>query len=392
MNEHATLKNPLLKDMVFPTERKFRGVEDLNLPAGSRISSADDHWCIVDDIFHERLPQAMREKAPRIFKDGTWRIGMLGDDGEVRLPFPLTPVLDQVLNMSGGMPGSGDIAQRLKDMDQEGFSQTILYPQMLLGLVHHPDLDLREAIFRVYNDYIAERAQAAPDRLFPVAVLSNWWDDDRVDAAIQQIVDLGLKTFMIPLAPGKNRNGDAINYSEAMCDRLFKAIAASGLPLSFHIGESPNTGGRGGWGINVLTTIQPFIMPFARLTFGGIFDRNPSLKVVFAEGGFGWVPAMLQDAEMIVDNYPSLLNPAPKHRPSDYWREHCYATFMNDPIGFENIHHVGADRIMWACDYPHAEGTYSYSWQSMKAVVDAVGPKMAAEVLGGTARRVYNLP
>jgi len=393
VNDIATLVNPLLQGgMDFPTERKSRGVENLGLPAGTKITSADDHWCIVDDIFHERMPSHLKDMAPRIFKDQTWRIGVIGDDGTPKLPFPMTDVLKKVLTMSGGMPGSGDIDKRLKDMDQEGFDQTIMYPQMLLGLIRHPHLELREQIFRIYNEYIAERAKQAPDRLFPVGVFGNWWDPAAAERSMQQIVDLGLKTFMMPLEPGVDVDGKPIAWGEPMSDHLFSVISESGVPLSLHIGESPKTEGRGGWGINVLTTIQPFIDPFARFVFSGLFDRNPKLQVVFAEGGFGWVPVMLQDAEMIMDNYPPLHNPKPKHRPTDYWREHCYATFMNDPIGFENIHHVGTDRIMWSCDYPHAEGTFGYSWQSMKAVVDAVGPEAAVEVLGGNARRVYKLP
>ena len=52
-----------------------------------------------------------------------------------------------------------------------------------------------------------------------------------------------------------------------------------------------------------MTLMAPFRKPFGQLLFGAVFDRHPKLQVVFAEGGIAWVPAALQDAEVLYDTF-----------------------------------------------------------------------------------------
>ena len=108
----------------------------------------------------------------------------------------------------------------------------------------------------------------------------------------------------------------------------------------------------------MLTQMQGFRHIWAQLTFGGVFDRFPKLKVVFVEGGICWVASMLHDADMIYNSFPTVMNPKLAHPPSWYWFNHCYATFMTDPAGLELLHRIGPDRVMWSSDYPHQESTF----------------------------------
>ena len=36
---------------------------------------------------------------------------------------------------------------------------------------------------------------------------------------------------------------------------------------------------------------------------------------------------------------------------------------------------------MWSTDFPHNESTYGYSSESLKSVVDAVGPEAAVKIV-----------
>ena len=147
---------------------------------------------------------------------------------------------------------------------------------------------------------------------------------------------------MVPIKPGDDVDGEPIQYSNPKLDPLWEAIAASGIPLCFHIGEAIPTAAPGAAGTFVLTQMQGFRHIWGQLTFGGVFDRFPKLRVVFVEGGICWVASMLHDADMIYNSFPTVMNPKLAHPPSWYWFNHCYATFMTDPAGLELLHRIGA--------------------------------------------------
>ena len=62
-----------------PKDRRPGPLVDLGLPAGTEVFSADDHISLAEDIFYERFPESMKERAPRVMNvDGGWVIGMDG--------------------------------------------------------------------------------------------------------------------------------------------------------------------------------------------------------------------------------------------------------------------------------------------------------------------------
>ena len=91
---------------------------------------------------------------------------------------------------------------------------------------------------------------------------------------------------MLPFSPGKDVDGKPIDYAGTEIDRLWAAAEEAKLPVSFHIGEVPAQGGRGGFGTFFIVQAAPFRRVLGNLIFGGILDRHPSLRIVFAEGGY----------------------------------------------------------------------------------------------------------
>lgn len=388
MNDIATLANRLHRDLPLPQARTVRR-SGLELPPGTIIVSADNHWDISENIFRERLPARLAAKAPEIWFDRFVRFSM--PDGKGGFFDPQAGSMEPIAMASTALAGFHDMDARIADMDAEGIAKEINFPGFGLAFSHLPDFELREAMYRVYNEALAEKQAKAPGRSYGVAVVSNWWDPERAEAAVRQIVDLGFRTMVLPIQPGLNRDGRPIVYSEPEYDPLWDAIEQSGLPLCFHIGEGAWFSGRGGWGIKVWSLFSPFIPTLGQLIFGGIFDRNPKLQVVFAEAGIGWVPNALQDAELVYNCYPGLHQLIPKLSPTEYWAKHCHATFQNDALGLKLIEHIGVDKVMWAVDYPHAEGSWGISEDSIRQVLDAVSPEDAKKILGGNAIRVFGL-
>jgi predicted TIM-barrel fold metal-dependent hydrolase len=380
--DHVTLEDPLMRGIGVTRLRKLQTPGPNPILTGDDIISADSHWEVTDDIFYERFPAHLKDKAPRVWFDRIWRFG----SPSTKLTEHSIHSLEMVFT-----PGLYDLEVRLHEVLAEGVSQEICYTQNIMSLRSNPDVEVREHAFRIYNEWCAEQGARYPGRFHGVGVISNWWDPARAETAVRQIADLGLKAMLLPTNPPNNPDGAEVNFGGEEMERLFKAITETGIPLTFHIGENFNLEGRGRHASFLLNVLAPFRKPFGQLAFGGVFDRNPTLKVVFAEGGMNWVASTLQDAEMLYDTYDYLFDPRPKQRPSYYWRQNCYTTFQNDRLGLQLLDYIGADQVMWASDYPHPEGSLGFNYSSRQVVLDATSEEIAKKILGGTARQVFKL-
>ncbi len=381
-----SMDNPALRGIGLTRDRTAQAPGRV-LPAVTVVVAADTHWSLAEDIWYEGFPSHLRERAPRVRWYGDFLFVGFDNATDTRT-YP--QALIDVAKSVDDCPGATDIDARLAAMDDEGVAQEIAFPQRIQGFFHHPDLEVRAWIFRVYNRHLAEMGRAAPGRFFGVGI-PNWWNPAEARASIEEISVLGLKTFMIPQSPGRFENGDTIYYAGPEMDPFWSAAEDVGLPLCFHVAEDFSGGGPGYLGTMALQSFGPFRKNLGELIFGGIFDRHPKLRIVFAEAGINWVPGALQDAEIIYDSFLPLLNPLPARRPSEYWHRHCYATFMNDPVGLRLLDHIGADRVLWSTDYPHNESTFGYTGTAMAAVVAATSPDLARDILGGTARKLFAL-
>ncbi len=371
-----------------PKDRTPAPLGDVGLPTGTRVISADNHISLSDDIFFERFPESMKDKAPRVMNDqGGWVLGM---NGSSFLPQAFLDVLTQY----DPVPGShtGDVAARLAALDAEGVDAELAFPNALLALLHWPDREVRELCFRIYNEYIAEVQEASGNRIFGVGLV-NWWDPDGARRTVNELKELGLKTFLLPLNPGKDEDKNPIDYGSSALDGVWDAIEESGIPVAHHIGENPPMAPiefnalAGG----MLTSVAPFRDTFGRYVFGGILDRHPGLRIGWFEAGINWVPSVLQDAEHIAASFHHLSNLELQHEPRHYWEQHMMASFMVDPLGLDLIDRIGVDRVMWSTDFPHNESTYGYTSDSLASVVSAVGADDATKIVCGNAERFLGI-
>ncbi len=366
-----------------PAQRQAQSKGSHHLPESTVVVSCDNHFSVGEDIWFQRFPSHLRDKAPRVWKgDGFWDMGI---DGKSFYP----PRVLKVLPLAEGRRGSFDLQSRLKDMADEGIDKELVYPNGVLLMLHHSDLQVREWSIRIYNEYVAELQRQAPGRFYAVGFI-NYWDPAKTRASIDELKALGLKTFLLPLAPKNDVEGNQIFYAADKMEYLWGAIEDSGLPIAFHIGEAAGPNARNENPIAALQNFSPFRKVVAEMIFGGILDRHPRLRMSFAEGGMNWVASVLQDAEMIHSVQHSILEWKQQHEISYYWRKHMWASFMSDAIGWRLIDLIGTDRVMWSSDYPHAESTFGFTRSSMQEVVDAVSEGDARKILGGTAIELYN--
>jgi predicted TIM-barrel fold metal-dependent hydrolase len=380
--ECADLINPLMQNIGPIAERELPSMNDVSLLDGIEVISPDNHWELTGDIFYEGFPAHLKAKAPRVWFERYWRFGQPGVKEAQGIGKNVSEMLTR-----GQIQTAFSHEVRTKHLAAEGVGKEIVFPTSLLGY-QDPDPEVREWMYSVYNKHMSEQHSKNPN-FYGVGICRNWWDPAKIQSAVDELVDLGLKTFLMPnnLKGGDNKE---ISYADPAMDIFWRAVSKSGLPVCFHVGEPSNFEGRGALATGVLLALAPFRKSISQLVFGGVFDRFPDVKCVFVEGGISWVIPWLQDAEMLYDSYGTLLEPT-KHRPTHYWRNNCYATFQADQFGLANLDILGADRVMWAMDYPHSEGTFGYTWKAMEAVVKAVGRDKARLILGGTAKKLYDL-
>ena len=94
------------------------------------------------------------------------------------------------------------------------------------------------------------------------------------------------------------------------------------------------------------------------LVLEGIPERFPKLKIVFIEGGFGWIPSTMWRMDQHFEKFRTEV-PHLKRRPSEYVKEHFW--FTTQPIDEPDearhlrslIEWVGVDRLLFSSDYPH---------------------------------------
>jgi predicted TIM-barrel fold metal-dependent hydrolase len=371
-----------------PKDRHPAPPADLGLPAGTEVFSADDHISLSEDIFYERLPESMKERAPRIINvEGGWSVGVDGKS-------ILVPEFIRVVTQYDPVPGShaGDVDARLAALDSEGVDRELAFPNSVLALFGWPDREMREACFRVYNEYMAEIQERSGHRIYGVGLI-NWWDAEGARRTVSELKSLGLKTFLMPLMPGKDLDGKPIDYASPAMDGVWDAIEEAGIPVSHHIGENPPATpiAFNAISIGMLQSVAPFRDTFGKYIFGGILDRHPGLKVGYFEGGINWVPSALQDAEHIAASFQHLADLQIKHEPTYYWDNHMCASFMVDPLGLALLARIGVDRVMWSTDFPHNESTYGYSNESLASVVDAVGADATAAIASGNVKRFLRI-
>jgi predicted TIM-barrel fold metal-dependent hydrolase len=350
----------------------------VGLPEGTVVFSADNHITLAEDIFYQRFPDKLKEEAPRIwYDDGAYHIGVKGQSF-------LWDTFSAVVMQYDDLPGavSTNIEARIEELRADGVDKELAFPNAILALFGYPDKEIRELAFRVYNEYVAELQERSGGHFYGVGLI-NWWDPQGARRTLAELKSLGLKTFLLPLNPGKDDEGNPIDYASTAMTAVFEEIEAAGLPLTHHIGETPPKipSEFNPIVVSMMTNIDGFREVFSKYIFGGILDRHPGLQIGWFEGGIAWVPWALQDAEHLVASYRHMLNRPLEHDVRYYWDNHMSASFMLDPVGLQLIERIGVNKVFWSSDYPHNESTYGYSEKSLATVVEAVGPQAAARII-----------
>ena len=393
------------------------------------IVDGDGHTMEPDDLWTERMDRSKwGDWIPRkviedeyyetVYAGGTIRGGGRALQDAICEATGMTPAEFFGLLESLRVPGGYDPHARVADMDRDGIDAAVLFPSLALffgpldPIPAFHDIDFVTDCQRAYNDWVAEYCSAYPRRLFGMAAVPLQDVERAVDEATRARSELGLQgVFIRPSA-----YVDDLPLSHPVYEPFWAACQDLDIPVALHPGVHVDTPGacrkfglvaesenmivtnmqvdelHGGSALGqaVGNTVD-MIVTMGRLILGGVCERFPRLRFLFLEAGGGWIPTQLQRMDEQVKAFPlekrwlSLL-------PSEYFRRQCWAGFEPEEWNLADCARwLGADRVIWASDYPHPE----FHPGVVKELQEAIAPLSDDErraIVGGNAIAAYNLP
>ncbi|PYM16110.1 MAG: amidohydrolase [Candidatus Rokuibacteriota bacterium] len=351
------------------------------------IISADSHMNEPPDLWVKRIDTGFRDRAPRIVhehqgKPGYWFICEGLEPRSVGGTFAAGKSAEELkaaqkAGYEAARPGGWDPVERIKDQAIDGVAAEVLYTTLGFRLFGLTDAPFQAAIFRAYNDWLAEFCRHDPRRFAGLALVPLLDVDDGVQE-IQRCARMGLKGAMIMASPPEGHD-----YTDPRYDPFWAAAQDLRMPLSLHTNVNRY--------MRAMTLPHETQRTLTTLIFGGVLERFPGLTVVSAENDIGWLAHFLYRADFTAQRF-RFTDPAPiTLLPSEYFRRQVFATFMDDPVGIATWTFVGAGNFMWASDYPHTLATWPHSREviarDFKGVPDDVRAKMTNE----NAAKLYGL-
>ena len=148
---------------------------------GCRIISSDDHVMEPPDLWGERIEPRFRDRAPRVMREeggGDWWFcdGVRGNTAaagaQVGRRFEDQDSLTRIETFENVRPGGYIPEEHVKDMALDGIDVSITYPTEGLFLYNVPDSELLSAVFRTYNDWLADFCRPFPNQIKGIAMLN----------------------------------------------------------------------------------------------------------------------------------------------------------------------------------------------------------------------------
>ena len=317
-------------------------------------------------------------------------------------PGPARPRFLQRSYEASLVPGLQDSDARLADMDRSGVAACIIFhgglngqsiPFSTTGLIswgHSRYNHLEPVGVRIYNRWLADFVAQAPARHFGIAHIPIS-DPEACVREVEWAAEHGLSGINLP-AP----RGDFPMYNDPVWEPLWAVCEETGLSLNTHGGggEHYPYEGPGAQAMYMMETAWRTRRGVWVMILGGTFARYPGLKLVLTEQWIDWAPQVMRDMDGLFDGPNGIsLRESLGKPPSEHFRQHCYfgASFLSNGEAKFAIEHDLVGNTMWGDDYPHPEGTWPHTRESMAHTFCDIDPEYVAQLLGDVAIDVYHL-
>jgi aminocarboxymuconate-semialdehyde decarboxylase len=336
----------------------------------SRVASIDIHFHVVPAEFYD----AVRRET---FRD--W-VELERRGGEERMVYHAPAGV--VLEPGGPIePECTDPRLMLEGLDRRGLDAAAIGPSP--GQFYYwTDAETAAAIARVINDGIAALARAHPDRMVPMGSLPMQ-DGARAARELERAAtELDMRAFEICT----HINGRDLD--DPAFAPVFAAAARHGVPIFLHPqnwGEMRRLREYHLW--NLVGFPYETGLAAARLIAGGVFERNPELRIILAHGG-GYFPYQIGRLDHGYKVRGELHGRLPKPPSAYLGGIYCDTLTHNTAALRFLVERLGDDHVVIGTDYPFDMGD--------ETPIDTVracrfGAAAEANVLGRTLARLLRL-
>ena len=383
----------------------FRQKSSLKRLMDTRFIDVDGHIMEPQDLWQDYIEPKFRDRALKIEKnekgwehlslDGRqvpWmQGGTLGTFGAIGKDIRPYLIPGNISWREAMLPGSYDPHERVKVMDAEGIDMSFLYPSLGLCWEYScKDAKLAAACCRAYNNWLFDFCKPYPERLAAVAHIPVLDIQEGVKE-LERSAKQGAKAAMVLGLPPDN-----LPLGRPYYDPLWAAAQDLDIPVTIH----PGNGTEAAWAKTypeeeithwwsfVITPID-MMMHFSSFFNDATFERFPHLKLVILESGIGWLVYWLDRMEEKFD-VNGFTTPM-KLRPKEYFQRQCwFAIEPEEKLAKLSIEVLGADRFMWAFDYPHSDSVVS-PVKELKENLASLREADQRKVFGENAMELYKL-
>jgi len=351
------------------------------------VFDADNHYYEATDAFTRHLDKSMRKRAMQWATiDGKERL-LVG--GAINRFIP-NPTFDPVSKPGAlseffrAKAGAGDMRAafgeldpiserpeyrsrdaRLKVMDEQGLESVFMLPTLGVGmeasLEHDPPALL--AAFRAFNRWLDEDwGYNFEERIFTppyISLVDVDWAVEELEHAIEHDARIVLmRPGSVAGLPRRRTPGDPAH------DRFWTRVNEVGITVAVHGGDSSYAAYEQLWGLT--GEVESFRIPVLKRLLSAspirdfisslfadhLFERFPNVRLATIETGSDWVKPLLKKLKSLAVQLPDEFTVDPV----EIFNTNIWVSpfFEDDVVALVNL--VGADRVVFGSDFPHAEG------------------------------------
>ena len=269
-----------------------------------------------------------------------------------------------------------DVQARLGDLDRAGIDKQVVYPTLFLTTTTD-DLKLEAALFRAYNDFMADACNKSGGRIkFAAQVPIR--DVQESATELRRAKELGAVAVMLLGVAWDKSLGKEDLYP------FYEEAARLDMPVCIHFG----------WGCPAITdafdasdtfnsAVLPVLMGFRSVMATRLLETFPKLRFGFLESGSQWVPYLIHQLKR---------GGRLSKDPAEYFKEgRVYIACEAD----EDINYltnlIGEDTLVTASDYPHGDPSHEENMAQAIMAREDVPQKVREKILSANPQRLYGL-